>query len=730
MKARARWWLAGVAVAVTAALVFAGASWQALMPLPATLHMGRQGGASVAATHVVAADGTPLNLSFDSRFNRADVLPASAMPLLLRHAFVAAEDHRYWQHGGVDWRARFTALWQNLRAGRIVRGASTIGEQAARILEPRPHTYWSHWVAGLDAARLLQRFGHAQVMAFYLNQVPYGANRRGVAQAARYYFGRDVRVLNPAQQLALAVLVRSPVAYDPRRHPAALRRAVTRLARQMRREGVLSASDATAVARASLAPTAQALPVTAGPFVVQALARARARHLPGPTIHTTLDPALETFVQQTLRTRVASLAGKGVRNGAALVVDNRTGAVLAWAVAPKGSAYAIDPVITPRQPGSALKPFVYGLAMARLGWQADHVIMDTPLTERVQQGVHRYRNYSGRHYGRVSLRYALANSLNIPAIRTAQAVGPAAIVRELQHLGFSTLRKSADYYGPAIALGDGAVTLFDMVQGYASLARHGRFLPIHVLADHAPVAPVPVLPGAVTSLLANILSDPNARAAEFGADSVLDLPEPTAIKTGTSSDYHDLWTLGFDNRYTVGVWMGNLEGAATQGLTGSMGPAPVLRRIFAHLRGQGTYAGLWHSPQLQAVRTCEWIGPPPCIRRQEWYVPRGSVVGASTGAASAPIQPVIVQPVDGETLAIDPRLPRSAQQLTLRIDTHGLPIERIDWRVDGHVLPDHASSVDWPLVPGKHQVSAAIWLQGRDKSLTVGPVSFDVAGKP
>lgn len=726
MTRRRRLGLIGAAVLVAAALGLAILTWQALMPLPAALRMGGQAG-GVGATHVVAADGTPLNLSFDSRFNRADVLPAVAMPLLLRNAFVAAEDRHYWQHGGVDWRARFAALWENLRAGRVVRGASTIGEQVARILEPRPHTYWSHWIAGVDAGRLLRRFGHAHVLTFYLNQVPYGANRRGVAQAARYYFGRDVHALDSAEQLALAVLVRSPVAYDPRRHPRALRRAVDRLAARMQREGAITATQVTAIRSAPIQPGQSELPISAGPFVVYALQQAQQRAMAGPVVHTTLDPALETFVQQTLRERVAALASRGVRNGAALVVDNRTGAVLAWAVAPKGNAYAIDPVVTPRQPGSALKPFVYGLAMSRLGWQADRVILDTPLAERVSQGVHRYRNYSGRHYGRVSLRYALANSLNIPAIRTAQAVGAAAIVQLLQRYGFTTLRKSSDYYGPAIALGDGAVTLFDMVQGYASLARHGRFLPLHVLQDVPPAPSTQVLPAAVTSLLANILSDPDARAAEFGPDSVLDLPEPTAIKTGTSSDYHDLWTLGFDDRYTVGVWMGNLQGAATNKLTGSMGPAPVLRQIFARLRVAAPSAGLWHSPALRAVETCEWIGPPPCVQRQEWYLPGGDA-GAGT-VRTAPASPAIAQPIEGEMLALDPRVPRTSQQFHFALDDAGLDVERVVWRVDGQLLPGQGGdSGSWMLVPGAHHVSARVWVSGRGTPFALGPVQFSVLG--
>ncbi|HET7266749.1 MAG TPA: transglycosylase domain-containing protein [Oleiagrimonas sp.] len=721
-----RWVMVAAVVTAVVASVLAIATWQALMPLPSTLRM-EAGGAASASTHVVAVDGMPLNLSFDQRFNRADVLPLTRIPALLRKAFVASEDHRYWQHGGVDWRARLAAMWQNLSAGHVVRGASTIGEQVARILKPRPRTYWSHWVAGFDSGRLLRRFGRARVLAFYLNQVPYGAQRCGVAQAARYYFGQQVDALDPAEQLALAVLVRSPVHYDPREHPDNLRRAVDRLATRMHDEKVISATQARAIREASIRPGRMPLPVHAGPFVVHAMQRAKALGVDEAVLHTTLDPELQVFVQRTLRQRVQALADRGVGNGAAVVVDNRTGAVLAWAVAPEGNVYAIDPVVTPRQPGSALKPFVYGLAMATLGWQPSHVLRDTPLAERIDSGVHRYRNYSGKHYGRVSLRYALANSLNIPAVRTAQAVGVPAIIDVLHRFGFSTFHKSADYYGPAIVLGDGAVTLLDMVQAYASLARHGKYLPVHVLENVPQPTPEPVLPAAVTSLLANILSDPNARAAEFGVDSVLDLPMPTAVKTGTSSDYHDIWTMGFDNRYTVGVWMGNLDGSATDGLTGSMGPAPVLRRIFAHLRTAAPYAGLWHSPKLRAVEVCEWIGPPPCIQRHEWYLP--GAVQTQAARATRKAQPAIARPLPGEVLAIDPRLPASAQRLRLLLDNAGRSIRRVVWRVDGKALPDgQANDADWMLVPGRHRVGASVWLDDGGGPLQLGPVDFRVIG--
>ncbi len=705
-----------VALGAVAALVFT--TRDALMPLPATLPPPP----AARILTFTARDGMPLNRTHRARFNYSATLPLWRIPPLVKKAFIASEDKRYWHHGGVDWRARFAATWTNIRAGNAVRGASTIGEQAARILEPRPRTYWGHWTAGFDAGRLLDRFGHAEVLQFYLNQVPYGADRRGVLPAARYYFGRDLAALSPAEMLALAVLVRSPVHYDPRSHPKALRRAIDALAARMKSEQAIGVATYRAILASPVTPGKPELAVEAGPFVAYARRRAQVLGFRGLNLHTTLDSALEVFVQKALRARLTALTGRGVRNAAALVVDNASGEILAWAVAPAGKAYALDPVLLPRQPGSALKPFVYALAMERLGWQATTVIEDSPLAEKIGTGVHRYRNYSGHFYGPVSLRYALANSLNIPAVKTAQAVGVANILKFLHRLGFATFDKPATYYGPAIAIGDGPVRLFDMVQAYATLARHGKFLPLRALLK-APKPPArPVIAPTVASLVANILSDSRARATEFGAASVLDLPEPTAVKTGTSSDYRDAWTLGFDNRYTVGVWMGRLDGGRMRRLTGSLGPAFVLRQIFDYLRRNGNYPGLWRSPRLVRVHACEWIGGPACIPRLDWRLPDGTGTPPINRQGLA-----IVRPLPGETLALDPRLAASEQRYRFQIAVGADRVTKVSWILDGKPLATTRKSVeDWPMAPGRHGLSALVWLAGRNKPARLGPVHFRV----
>jgi penicillin-binding protein 1C len=720
MLRRSRLWQAVIASVLAGAATLALATWLDLAPVPASLPPRAAG----LEPPILARDGTLLTISRAVYLNDEPDLPLSAIPALVREGFVFSEDRRFWVHGGADWPARFTAFLQNLRAGHIVRGASTIGEQVARIITPRPRTYWSHWLAGFEAQRLIKRFGRAGVLDFYLSEVPYAAERRGIAQAARYYFGDELAALDPAEQLSLVVLVRSPQLLDPRQRPRALRRAVDRLAVRLRRANLIDAVELRAVRLSPLAPVPPpGLPVVAGAFVGFVRARVRALDLRPPQVRTTLDPQLQRFVRSALGTQLQALQSAGVRAAAALVVDNRRGEVLAWAAAPAASAEDLDPVTMPRQPGSTLKPFLYALALERLGWQPDTVLRDGPLSAKIGDGIHDYRNYSNRYYGRVSLRYALGNSLNIPAVETAETVGVGRFIALLGRLGVTSLTRPAAYYGPAVAIGDGPVSLYELVQAYSALARHGRFLPLRVLRDLPAAEPIAVLPADVTSAIASILSDPDARSAEFGSDSVLDLPYPTAVKTGTSSNYRDALAVGFDDRYTVGVWMGRLDDADMSLIPGSAGPAPVLRSIFARLREMRPYAGLWRSPALRRVRTCERIGPGPCVRRDDWRI-----VGNRPPTRPRTVRAArrIVQPMAGEVLAIDPRVPLADQLYVFRVRANG-KLATVVWLLDGRVLARTVSGrMSWRLARGHHVLSATIRFAGNRPPARLGPVSFQV----
>jgi penicillin-binding protein 1C len=718
-----------VALVIGAALALR--TMQELRPLPAALVFTTTPGAGIAigsagdaggrGIRVVDRRGEPLNATFASGWNPHDTVPLHEIPPFLRTAFVTAEDKRFFEHQGVDWSARFSAVWTNVKSGRAVRGASTISEQVVGMLHPRPRSVWSRWLEGFEARELEQRFTKSEILEFYLNQVPYASNRRGVRQAASYYFARDLVTLSDKEMLALAVLVRAPTRFDLKRDSAASSGAIERLAAALTQRGELSPAERDAVLAEPLVLDAPRLAVAAPHFVEHARAEWLAAGATGEAkLATTLDAGLQARVQRMLDERMGFLAPKHVANGAVLVVDHVTGEVLAWVVAGGGDAEGpkshIDAVTTPRQPGSALKPFLYALALDN-GWTAAEIIDDAPLSESTSGGLHSYQNYSRLFYGEVALRDALGNSLNIPALKTLQHVGTEPYLRALAALGFEGLTNHPDFYGDGIALGSGDVTLLELVQAYAALANGGMLRPVTARLDAAASRGARrVYSAEAASLVANILADADARALEFGRDSVLAFPVQTAVKTGTSSDFRDAWAVGFNYRYTVGAWMGNLDQTPTDGVTGSTGPALLLRSVFAELTRAADTRPLYLSAKLVREQVCV---PMPlresadgdCLRRDEWFVAgtEPSAAGAGARAAAEPIR--LRQPTPGLQLAYDPRLPADAQVFEFALQGVGAA-DRVRWIVDGRELEKSGATYRWRVTRGDHRVAAFVWQRG------------------
>jgi penicillin-binding protein 1C len=372
---------------------------------------------------------------------------------------------------------------------------------------------------------------------------------------------------------------------------------------------------------------------------------------------------------------------------------------------------------------------LYALALERGATLAD-VIVDAPLAESVGDGLHRYRNYSERHYGPVTLRDALGNSLNIPALKLLHDIGPATYLEHLERLGITSLGAHPDVYGDGLALGNGELTLFELVQAYQAHANAGQLVPLTVLTEPTRSAHRETVVSAETaSLLADALSDPDARSAEFGRDSVLNLTVQTAVKTGTSSDYRDAWTVGFDARFTVGIWMGNLDQTPTGGITGSTGPALLLRSVFANLNRDGTTRPLYLSPKLTRERVCVPSPLSPdqdCVMREEWFDPGHAIPDRTdspqpAAAAVTPASPRLRRPTDGLELAWDPRLPAESQAFEFQLDGV-VPDDQVRWTIDGDTRIAAGASFVWPVTRGTHRVSAAVVRSG----VTAGPVEFFV----
>lgn len=683
--------LTGVAVLSVAAL--AAATYASVRPISLALPVA-------ASVQMLDRHGVPLTASYHDSWNVSAQVELHEVPLFMQQAFLQSEDRRFYRHGGVDWRARGSALWQNIRYGETVRGASTITEQVVRMVHPRRRHIWSKYIEGFEAAALERQYSKADIFEFYLNQLPYAAHRRGVAQAARYYFGRDLGTLTEREMLALAVLARAPSAYDLYRHPDRTKKAINRLA-----EKVSSGDQYRRILEQKISP-APARPLTEARHFSRYV-----RMLPGMNnkdrVVTTLDAGVQSMVQDILDQRVRSLAGRKVGNGAALVLDHTTGEVLAWVVAGAGQegveGHDIDAVTVARQPGSSLKPFLYARALDK-GWSAATFLDDSPLSEAVGTGLHRFRNYSRGYYGPVSVREALGNSLNIPALLAIRHVGVADYMTVLQQLGFYSLDRAADIYDEGLALGNGEVTLLELAQAYAVLAHAGVRQPVRfMMNDSAPAYATRIYSGEAASLIGNILSDPWARRLEFGSGGSLNLPVQTAVKTGTSTDYRDAWVAGYNDRYVVAIWMGNLDRTAMDGVTGSTGPAMALRSIFARLNEGRDTRRLHLSPGLARGDVCIRPGV-NCLTRSEWLRPGD--VPAAQARATRPLE--MVRPTEGLQLAYDPRVPADHQKFRFEIGglTQGA---RISWYLNGEMLAQSQAPIYlWPVQRGRHRLQARI----------------------
>jgi penicillin-binding protein 1C len=509
------------------------------------------------------------------------------------------------------------------------------------------------------------------------------------------------------------------------------------LADRMLAKGDLTAGDHRDILRQKLQIRKGTLPVDASHFIEFIFNSVPVKdQQTGGALQTTLDAELQQRVQNILDGVLNQYSGRRVKNGAVLVVDHHQHEILAWANGGRrnqpGAGSWMDAVLIPRQPGSALKPFLYALALER-GWTAATLIEDSPLSAPVGAGLHPYHNYSRKYYGPVRLRTALGNSLNTPALRTLRHIGTDHFLARLKRLGFESLRQHPDYYGDGLALGNGEVTLYELVRAYAVLANRGRRFALRVtLAAGADdrSAPCQVFSDETTSLIGDILSDPGARGLEFGHGGMLRMPVQTAVKTGTSNDYRDAWALGYNFRFTVGVWMGNLDGSSTDGVSGASGPALILRSVFNELGRRHRTRPLYMSPSLVQLGICgeSLVSPDTaCSQVTEWFSGSGEAEDEEmTPLAPDRMQIEWLQPTNGLHLARDPRIPddREAFRFALNAVPAGAEVR---WFVDDiQIAKTTSAEYLWPLVAGPHRVRASIDLSDPKTVVQVEPITVFV----
>lgn len=752
----------GCLLTLAVAMLVIATAWRVLpwcVPLPERLMRPLP-----ASPTFVSADGRPLRQLLSAEGQRvSQALTFEELPQSLIHATLAAEDKRFFSHGGVDLVAAARALWDNLTSRRVVSGASTLTQQLAKVTADNPasRTLWTKVVEALQARRLEMTWSKERILTEYLNRVSYGNLLTGCASAAQGCFHKPLRDLTPAECALLAALPQSPTRLNPFRNLKGVERRQRLILERMATLGWLDA-EATSLALTEKAVLQRFTGGFEAPHAVEMLAPQK--DAAAPVVRTTLDWAVQQHVETVIGQRLSALADKHVTHSAAVVIENKTGNVLALAgsrdyFATDGGQ--INGAWVPHSPGSALKPFTYLLALDR-GFTPASLIADLPVEYATPTGLYRPENYDHKTYGPVTLRDALGNSLNIPAVRVLQQMGGEKVLREaLLNFGITTLTEPQDHYGLGLTIGNAPVRLLELANAYACLARLGEWKP-YALVPQPSAVPVtegslhPRTPSAdprTCYLIADILSDPQARMISFGPRTVIRLPFRCAVKTGTSTNYRDNWTLGYTPEYTVGVWCGNFDNSPMANVSGVTGAGPIFRDIMVWLhekRGTGWYSqpqeivraridprngkrldatspsvrtsreDAFVAGSLPAVTTVEdydsegrAILPPEFARwisqGEHWLT--GLVVAKAPARTAAP--PRILSPADGTVFVLDPELPEKGGRLLLRADGTG----GMKWTSRTLVVTTENGQPYARLTPGRHELIVADDVSGA-KSIT------------
>ncbi|HIE27252.1 TPA: penicillin-binding protein 1C [Candidatus Poribacteria bacterium] len=554
-------------------------------------------------------------LSKDSRSVYVSIDHVS--PYFLK-AIIASEDKNFYRHKGLDYRAILRAIYQNIRSKKIVSGASTITLQLSRMIHPGRRTLIKKIKEAYFAYRLEAGMDKKSILEEYINHIPMGGNLYGVESAAKAYFGISSSDLTLAQATFLASIPNSPTRLNPYHNLKGIKRRQKYILEKMCEQSLVTAERIERILKENVSLRPQEASFLAPHFVFHLM-----DNLPEDVseVKTTIDRELQKIVGEQIRKVISNLKPLNVTNAAVILLDNHTGQVLAYV----GSADYFDKknegqndgVMAARQPGSTLKPFLYLLAMEE-GLNPATVISDIPTHYRMPKGIYSPKNYSEKFHGPMRLREALANSLNVPAARITAKIGVERFLDRLNEYEFCSLDKDADYYGVGLALGGGEVTLYELARAYMCLARMGSFIPIKEILtiDGKPVADIymekTISAPAMNYLIADILSDRFARSSEFGFNSVLNLPFPCAVKTGTSFRFCDNWTVGYTEDYTLGVWVGNFDHSPMQKVSGVSGAGPLFAEIMIALYSNKKLPSKFTMPQgLIKVPVCSLSGKRP-----------------------------------------------------------------------------------------------------------------------
>ena len=720
----------------------------------------------------VDQEGTPIRRFLDNDLRAAEPARFEEFSPLLIQATLAAEDSRFYQHNGIDLLGVARASRDALLHRRFVSGASTVTQQTIKIYsEPRRRTLRTKIWEALTARKLEMWADKETILTAYLNRLPYGNQFTGARAAAEGYFGKPLRDLSLAEAALLAGLPNKPSRLNPWRNLDGARKRQHWVLERMKSEGWITEAEFTTALIEPLRLLPGSSQVFHAPHFVELVEQihpdiiTEARDS-GSEVATTLDLSLQTFVESAASAELSRLAHQSRETddlqAAVVVLENETGNVLALTGSRsffRSQGGQINGAWEPRSAGSTLKPFTYLLAFER-GHHPSHVIADTPIEYVTSTGTYQPVNFDRRFHGPVSLRRALACSYNVPAVKLLDSIGGPDILHQTltSQFGMTSLSEGSDEFGLGLTLGNAPVRLLELTQAYSTLARLGRAVPYRLATTTATqqgqVEDSTLFDPDQAWLIADVLSDNQARVEAFGLHSPLRLPFRVAAKTGTSTDFRDNWTVGYTPDFTVGVWVGRFDNRPLNQISGAIGAAPIFHRVMTELYRDREPR--WFDPPEKARRiavdrlsgktppahldlpvsrlTREWFlsGQQPLPASEEEYTPEKKTLltreyhhwwqNAEHSLASIaelrPLTPMetrpnfrIISPVSGTVAFLDPDLPGNGSKFPLEIAGSGA--EKILWESSSLSIESEGDHHWLLLKPGEHEVTAIDEVSGK-----------------
>ncbi len=571
----------------------------------------------------------------------ADSRQPAAISPFLHQAMLTSEDRWFYYHFGINPVSIATAFYDNLTAGKVVRGGSTITMQLARLMAPKarnvPNKLWEMF----RALQLELAYSKSEILTYYFNMLPYGGNIVGTAAASRFYFNKPQQAMSLGEAALLAAIPNSPERLRPDRFPEKARKARDKVLNRLLVHRQISEQQWREALQEPIPTKRYPLPFKA-PHLARMLVKGKGRHVrptTGDRIYTTIDVKVQETARRILREYLdVSFAG-GISHrlpstGAVVVMDTRSRQVLAMVGShdffDRKALGQINGTLAPRSPGSALKPFVYALAIEQGLITPETLLFDVPVTYAGYEPV----NYDGKYSGYVTARQALARSLNVPAVNLNSRLKNDTLHAFLKRAGISTLTL-AKKYGLSMVLGGCEVNLLELTTLYAGLANMGEFAPYQLLITDSQSKRLlrQETSFIITEMLTTLQLPANTVKNPEAFESTMNLPK-IAWKTGTSYGHRDAWCIGYSPELTIGVWLGNFDGKGSSMMSGADAATPILFALFSALTGQDTHRWFTKPEQLKTREVCTLSGAPispHCLtRKSDVYISGVSPVATCT----------------------------------------------------------------------------------------------------